>query len=273
MKVTPGSTDVTTYVSMVLSADGSDATGLTITDLDLQYVRSGAAPVAKVDATALAATNSAHGDNQAIEIDSTDQPGLYRVDWPDAAFAAGVREVILTVKHSTCRAAHLRVEIETIQTGDSFARLGAPTGASVSADILAIDDFVDTEITAIKAKTDQLTFTTANQVDAQPISIAAGAITATAIAADAITAAKVASDVGTEFADALLNRDMSTGTDSGSTTVRTPRQALRFLRNKWEIVGTTLTVYKENDSTASWDSEVTGTAGADPITANDPGGP
>lgn len=31
----------------------------------------------------------------------------------------------------------------TPQTGDSFARLGAPAGASVSADLLAIDNFVD----------------------------------------------------------------------------------------------------------------------------------
>lgn len=47
----------------------------------------------------------------------------------------------------------------TVQTGDSFARLGAPAGASVSADILVIDDYVDTEIAAIKAKTDGLNFT------------------------------------------------------------------------------------------------------------------
>lgn len=187
MKVTPGSTDVTTYVSMVLSADGSDATGLTITDLDLQYVRSGASPAAKVDATALAATNSAHGDNQAIEVDSTDQPGLYRVDWPDAAFAAGVREVILTVKHADCRAAHLRVEIETIQTGDSYAivssgthgnaalktliddvegkvddlesRLGTPSdlgsGATVAANLVDIEALAD-NLPAIESKIDTI---------------------------------------------------------------------------------------------------------------------
>lgn len=71
-------------------------------------------------------------------------------------------------------------------------------------------------------------------------------------------------------ADALLNRDMSTGTDSGSPTVRTMRQALRFLRNKWSISGATLTVTKEDDTTASWTSTVTATAGADPITGNDP---
>jgi hypothetical protein len=114
MDVVPDSTDVTTYFSLRLSATGANATGLTITELDLQYVRSGDTPAAKVDATALAATNSAHGDNKAIEIDATDQPGLYRVDWPDAAFAAGVREVILSVKHTTTIVEHLRVNLTPV---------------------------------------------------------------------------------------------------------------------------------------------------------------
>lgn len=112
MQVTGDSTDVTTYFVLRLAADGTEATGLTITNFDLQYVRSGAAPAAKVDATALAATDSAHADNKAIEIDATDQPGLYRVDWPDAAFAAGVKEVILSVKCATAFTEHLRVQID-----------------------------------------------------------------------------------------------------------------------------------------------------------------
>lgn len=234
MLVKAGSTDVTTYFHLRLAASGADATGLTITNIDLQYTRSGVAPTAKVDATALAATDSAHGDNQAIEIDATDQPGLYRVDWPDAAFAAGVREVLLTVKVATAFTETLRVQItgfdpsdgvragltalpnaaaeaagglftrgtgagqinqaangmidtnpvrlnnvsqslldlkdfaddgydpatnkvqgvvltdtvttytgNTPQTGDAFARLGAPAGASVSADIAAIEAQTD----------------------------------------------------------------------------------------------------------------------------------
>ena len=77
----------------------------------------------------------------------------------------------------------------------------------------------------------------------------------------------------TSIADAALDRDMSVGTDSGSTTVRTMRQALRFLRNKWVVSGTTLTVYKEDDATSSWSGTVTATPGADPITASDPAGP
>lgn len=99
---------------------------------------------------------------------------------------------------------------------------------------------------------------------------AAGAIDATAIAADAIGASELAADAVAEIADGILNRDMSTGTDSGSPTVRTMRQALRFLRNKWSISGTTLTVTKEDDTTASWTSTLAGTAGADPITSSDP---
>jgi hypothetical protein len=48
------------------------------------------------------------------------------------------------------------------QTGDSFARLGAPAGASVSADIATVDTVVD----AVKVKTDSLTFTQTGHVDA-----------------------------------------------------------------------------------------------------------
>jgi hypothetical protein len=73
----------------------------------------------------------------------------------------------------------------------------------------------------------------------------------------------------TSVADALLDRDMSTGTDSGSPTVRTVRQALRFLRNKWSIAAGTLTVTKEDDSTASWTATVT-TNGTTPVDSVDP---
>ena len=73
-----------------------------------------------------------------------------------------------------------------------------------------------------------------------------------------------------ENADALLDRNMATGTDSGSPTVRTVRQALRFLRNKWSISGTTLTVTKEDDTTASFTATVTTDAAAVPIVGNDP---
>lgn len=73
----------------------------------------------------------------------------------------------------------------------------------------------------------------------------------------------------TATADALLDRDMATGTDSGSASVRTVRQALRSNRNRVEISGGTMTVYKEDDSTASWTATVT-TAAGNPINSIDP---
>jgi hypothetical protein len=75
-----------------------------------------------------------------------------------------------------------------------------------------------------------------------------------------------------ENADTVLDRDMATGTDSGSTTVRTMRQALRLLRNKWTIAATTLTVYKEDDTATSWTGVVSTDVAAVPIVGNDPAG-
>lgn len=162
MLVAGGSTNVTTYFALRLSADGTAATALTITNFDLQYVRSGAAPSAKVDATALAATDSAHGDNQAIEIDATDQPGLYRVDWPDAAFAAGVREVILTVKCATCFTEHLRVEIDgevnVVEWAGTDVVAGAiPAAAADAAGGLPISDAGGLDLDAKLANTNEVT--------------------------------------------------------------------------------------------------------------------
>jgi len=112
----------------------------------------------------------------------------------------------------------------------------------------------------------------AGRMDASVGAVAAGAITAAGIAADAIGASELAADAANEIADAILDRDMSTGTDSGSTTVRTPRQALRALRNRVAIAAGTLTAYKEDDATASWTGAVT-TAAGNPISEVDPAGP
>ena len=100
-------------------------------------------------------------------------------------------------------------------------------------------------------------------------SVGAGGITAASHAVGAFDAAALATDAANEIADALLDRDMSTGADSGSPTVRTVRQALRILRNKASIAAGTLTVTKEDDTAASWTAAVT-TAAGNPISAIDP---
>lgn len=51
---------------------------------------------------------------------------------------------------------------------------------------------------------------------------------------------------------------------------RSMLNALRFLRNKWSVSDTTLTVTKEDDSTSAWTSTLTTNASAEPITSSDP---
>ncbi len=68
------------------------------------------------------------------------------------------------------------------------------------------------------------------------------------------------------IADALLGRNVGGGSSSG----RLVKEALYALRNKWTSAAGTYTVYEVDDVTVSWTSSLTGTAGADPITASDP---
>ena len=87
MNVAGGTADIITYFVLRTAADGTATTGATIANIDLQYVRTGDSPSAKQDAVELGAINGSHEANKAKEVDGTDAPGLYRVDWPDAAFA------------------------------------------------------------------------------------------------------------------------------------------------------------------------------------------
>jgi len=110
MTVTPGTADVTTYFKLVDPVTGVPATGLVIADLDMSYVRDGAFAVT-ADAVQLAAVNSAHADNKMIQVDATNTPGLYRADWPDAAFAAGVSRVQLCINGAAIDPAYIEVEL------------------------------------------------------------------------------------------------------------------------------------------------------------------
>lgn len=98
------------------------------------------------------------------------------------------------------------------QTGDSYSRLGAPAGTSVSDDIAALP-------------------------------------------------------TATENADELLTRDWTSVTGEAA---RSVLNALRFLRNKWSLSGTTLTVTEEDDTTTAWTSVVTTDAAAEPVSGSDP---
>ncbi len=168
----------------------------------------------------------------------------------------------------------------TPQTGDAFARLGAPAGASVSVDVAAVKAdtaailvdtaeigaagagltalasasnlaTVDTVVDAIKVKTDQMVYTVANRLDAtinSGVTVATGGIIAASFGAGAIDAVALATDAGQEFADRLLLRNIASGSDGG----RSVAEALYPLRNRVAIDGSIGTVYQVNDTSSAW---------------------
>lgn len=141
----------------------------------------------------------------------------------------------------------------TPQTGDSFARLGAPVGASLSADIAAVE-----------AQTDDIGVAGAGLTalgDARLANLDA-AVTTRAVAGDAM-ALTVAERAAT--ADKLLGRTRAGGADGG----RTVAECLAFGRNKWAVAGGVLTVYDDDDLTPLWTAAVT-TAAGDPVDSVDP---
>ena len=77
----------------------------------------------------------------------------------------------------------------------------------------------------------------------------------------------ISATTANEIADALLTRDWNSVTGEAA---RSALNALRFLRNKYSISGTTLTVTQEDDATSAWTSTLTTDAAADPVTGSDP---
>jgi len=184
--------------------------------------------------------------------------------------------------------------VDTAEIGTAGAGL---TALATAANLATVAGYLDTEIAAILADTNELQTDWANggrldlildarasQTSVDDVPTNAELATALGTADDAVLAqvalVKAKTDLipaapaavgdiptATANADALLNRDMSAVSD---TNARSPLNALRFLRNKWSISGTTLTVTKEDDSASAWTSTVATTPGADPVTGNDP---
>lgn len=86
------------------------------------------------------------------------------------------------------------------------------------------------------------------------------------MAANVITAAALSAGAAEEIVDVWGGRNVAGGSNGG----RTNRDVMRFLRNRKTVVGTTLTVFAEDDTTPAWTATIVATAGANPITEIDP---
>ena len=223
LQLVKGSTDVTVNVFI---QDSSSATGAGLSGLAYDtgslvcyYVRHREA--AAQLALATQTVTGVHDDGGFKEIDSTNMPGVYRLDLSDAVCAAGDPHVMVMLK-------------------------GAADMAPLPLEIQLTDFDLNTATVAIGSGGIQTT------------SFAAGAIDAAAIAANAIGNSEFAQSAAQEIADEFLNRDL-VGGSSGNT--RGVRNSLRILRNRAAISGGTLTVYQENDSSSAWTATISTAAG------------
>lgn len=184
-QIAPGATDVTRYIVLYDSITGEPATGLTITDLDLTYVRNRAAVVTAA-AAALAAVDSAHADNSAIEVDATNCPGLYRVDWPDAAFAAGADKALLVVTGIDVHPAVEEIDLGASAVWDGLLA-GFTTADSAGAALARLRDFLTTTRVFDRTTGVQTTRNVADDADTYTVtpSVDEGAGTATQTVEDA----------------------------------------------------------------------------------------
>lgn len=153
-EVVKGSANISIYAVIEDSVAFTPETGVAITDLDMQYVRNGEAPAAKANATELAATNSAHTDNAGKEIDATDQPGLYRFDFPDAAFAAGADTVTCTVKGAGFRPVDYEIALVNPRTvGYAGGAVWVDTNGSNVGTVDYVDGVADKPVSTLAAAT------------------------------------------------------------------------------------------------------------------------
>lgn len=185
-------------------ADSSSTTGAGLTGLAYNsagltcyYWREDEGNANATAVTLATATRGTFTSSGFIEKDATNLPGAYEFGLPNAAIATGAKWVKVMFKGATnlaprvitIKLASLDMDTASVaQTGDSYAVVNSGTygNAALKTLIDAVDDYVDSEVAAIKAKTDNLPaapaatgdIPTANQVrDAILAAVIEGAVT------------------------------------------------------------------------------------------------
>ncbi len=257
------------FIADSTSTTGAGKTGLVFNTAGLvwTYAKSDDGNVAGTAVTLATMTKGTWATGGFVEKDATLLPGVYQISIPNAAISSGTHTIM--VLRGATSMADCRVEIPltaadpdvtVTQTGDSFARLGAPAGVSIEADIASIK--TDTG-TTIPGKLPAALV--GGRMDSSVGAMAAGVQTAASYAVGAIDGAAFSTAAGNVVADAWSARNVAGGSSAG----RTNKEAMYALRNRSAIAAGTLTVYQVDDVTAQWTAAVTTTAG-DPLSDVNP---
>jgi hypothetical protein len=247
---TPGST-------VSLSAT-TVATVTTVNGLAAGVVTAAAIATGAIDADAVAADAATKIANAVWDTDCTGRQtqGTFgqAIGDPVADTNTIYKAVVTDATGATVGADVVAVKADTAAIGAAGAGLTAvPWNAAWDAEV---ESEATDALNAYDPPTHAEVITATGQV-----TVGASGIADTSLAASALNA----------IADGCLDRNMSAGVDNGtnSTAVRTPRQALRALRNKVTVAAGTATVTKEDDTTTSWTAAISTTAG-DPTSGVDP---
>ena len=235
------------------------------------------------------------------EIDSSLVPGVYRLDVPNAAFAAGASDVTIVVRGASgTNGAVLTV---TLSSGGLTA---AQTASAVLDAVASIHNNAGSIGASIQDKagyslSTPQSFSTTGSVGSVTGNVAGnvtgivggvvgnvvGNITgsvATVSSPDNIidgvwdeqrTGHTAAGSFGEKLqtnalADEMLARDLGSGLNVGNPQERTVRSALRALRNKVNVGSSQMVVKREDDTTDAWTASVTTTAVSSNVSGIDP---
>jgi hypothetical protein len=178
--------------------------------------------------------------------------------------AAGVQAIWDALSSALTTVGSIGKRLVDDLTGDIYARLGAPAGASVSADIAA----AKSDTAAVKLQTDKLAFTVTNQVDANVLdwkSATAPAMTGDAFARlGAPAGASVSADIAalpTAASNATGLLDLAAGVETGLTL----RQAMRLLAaaSAGKLSGAATTTIVIRNAVADSKNRITATCDSD----------
>jgi hypothetical protein len=286
--IAPGSTSQSIEIYL-------GATGLTASTAGLS-ARYNRTRTASVDITLVARTIAqAWTSGGFAEVDATNMPGVYRLDVPDAALAAGADDVTVVVRGASgTNGAVMTIKLSSggltaAQTANAV--WDEPYTSHTTANSMgarALKTVVDNRLVNVG---------TANHIEANVHAIVNSTTAASElsgatlhngtsyISSEVLTPVSVWDEQRTShttpgsfgeklqtnaLADEMLARDLGSGLNVGTAEERTVRSALRALRNKVNVGSSQMVVKKEDDTTDAWTASVTTTAVSSNVSGIDP---
>lgn len=282
IQVASTSQTINVFIQDSSSTTGAGLTGLVYNSgsLTAYYALPRAAAVSITLATQT--VTGAYSSGGFVEISSSNMPGWYRLDLPDAAIASG-RFTSIHLKGAS-NMAPLPIEIELTGWNNQDAVRGgltaipnATAGANTGLPV------VGTQVPNATAGAAGGLFiagsnaaTTANITGNITGSLSGSVGSVTGNVGGNVTGNVTGNLGGTistatrnAIADSLLLRDQ-TLVSSPAVNLRCPLNAIRLLNCKWTVAANTLSVYAEDDATLAWSATETVNASASPITGSDP---